>query len=107
MVSATRASASVHHVREVDGALEREWFYNLLSFSSLNLTILALQPLSASTPAPSQSAPGTSPSSNDNANQNAATAKRPYGGLVPSQPKGPRVHQDPASYNQHLAQHQA
>ena len=33
--------------------------------------------------------------------------KRPYGGLVPSQPKGQRAYQDAASYNQHLAQHQA
>lgn len=33
--------------------------------------------------------------------------KRPYGGLVPSQPKGTRAFQDAASYNQHLAQHQA
>ncbi|KAH7888491.1 kinase-like domain-containing protein [Phlebopus sp. FC_14] len=33
--------------------------------------------------------------------------KRPYGGLVPSQPKGTRAYQDAASYNQHLAQHQA
>lgn len=33
--------------------------------------------------------------------------KRPYGGLVPSQPKGTRAYTDAASYNQHLAQHQA
>ncbi|TFK73908.1 kinase-like protein [Pluteus cervinus] len=33
--------------------------------------------------------------------------KRPYGGLVPSQPKGTRAFQDAASYNHHLAQHQA
>ncbi|KAH8119096.1 kinase-like domain-containing protein [Phellopilus nigrolimitatus] len=33
--------------------------------------------------------------------------KRPYGGLVPQQPKGQRAYQDAASYNQHLAQHQA
>lgn len=33
--------------------------------------------------------------------------KRPYGGLVPSQPKGQRAYQDAAAYNQHLAQHQA
>ncbi|KAF9793293.1 kinase-like domain-containing protein [Thelephora terrestris] len=33
--------------------------------------------------------------------------KRPYGGLVPSQPKGTRAFQDAASYNQHLAQQQA
>lgn len=32
--------------------------------------------------------------------------KRPYGGLVPSQPKGTRAYQDAAAYNQHLAQHQ-
>ncbi|KAL0956418.1 hypothetical protein HGRIS_002566 [Hohenbuehelia grisea] len=33
--------------------------------------------------------------------------KRPYGGLVPQQPKGTRAYQDAATYNQHLAQHQA
>ncbi|KIY43321.1 kinase-like protein, partial [Fistulina hepatica ATCC 64428] len=33
--------------------------------------------------------------------------KRPYGGLVPSQPKGQRAYQDAATYNHHLAQHQA
>ncbi|KAJ7859717.1 kinase-like domain-containing protein [Mycena leptocephala] len=36
-----------------------------------------------------------------------ADPKRPYGGLVPSQPKGTRAYQDAASYNHHLAQHQA
>ncbi|PPR05831.1 hypothetical protein CVT26_010111 [Gymnopilus dilepis] len=33
--------------------------------------------------------------------------KRPYGGLVPSQPKGQRAYTDAATYNHHLAQHQA
>ncbi|KAF7321697.1 Protein kinase [Mycena kentingensis (nom. inval.)] len=33
--------------------------------------------------------------------------KRPYGGLVPSQPKGTRAYTDAASYNHHLGQHQA
>ncbi|KAJ7496093.1 kinase-like domain-containing protein [Mycena galericulata] len=37
----------------------------------------------------------------------AADPKRPYGGLVPSQPKGTRAYQDAATYNHHLAQHQA
>ncbi|KAG1715757.1 hypothetical protein ID866_1425 [Astraeus odoratus] len=37
----------------------------------------------------------------------SADPKRPYGGLVPSQPKGTRAFQDAASYNQQLAQHQA
>lgn len=37
----------------------------------------------------------------------ATDPKRPFGGLVPSQPKGTRAFQDAASYNQHLAQHQA
>ncbi|TDL25912.1 kinase-like protein [Rickenella mellea] len=37
----------------------------------------------------------------------ATDPKRPYGGLVPSQPKGQRAYQDAATYNQHLAQHQA
>ncbi|KAH9892524.1 kinase-like protein [Cubamyces lactineus] len=56
-------------------------------------------PMSAST-TPQQSA--STPSTSANAN-----SKRPYGGLVPSQPKGTRAYQDAASYNQHLAQHQA
>ncbi|KAF8635188.1 hypothetical protein AX17_003964 [Amanita inopinata Kibby_2008] len=38
---------------------------------------------------------------------NVPDPKRPYGGLVPSQPKGTRAYQDAASYNHHLAQHQA
>lgn len=33
--------------------------------------------------------------------------KRPYGGLVPSQPKGQRAYFDAATYNHQLAQHQA
>lgn len=33
--------------------------------------------------------------------------KRPYGGLVSSQPKGSRPYQDAASYNHQLAQHQS
>ncbi|KZV74456.1 kinase-like protein [Peniophora sp. CONT] len=33
--------------------------------------------------------------------------KRPYGGLVPSQPKGTRAYQDAAAYQQQLSQHQA
>src|ERR1700733_10377797 len=33
-------------------------------------------------------------------------SKRPYGGLVPSQPKGTRAYQDAATYNHQLAQHQ-
>jgi dual specificity protein kinase YAK1 len=36
-----------------------------------------------------------------------ADPRRPYGGLVPSQPKGTRAYQDAATYNHHLAQHQA
>ncbi|KAI0374098.1 kinase-like protein [Pilatotrama ljubarskyi] len=48
--------------------------------------------------------PAGASSSSQNANSNA---KQPYGGLVPSQPKGTRAYQDAASYNQHLAQHQA
>ena len=35
-----------------------------------------------------------------------ADPKRPFGGLVPSQPKGTRAYQDAATYNHHLAQHQ-
>lgn len=49
--------------------------------------------------APSTSASVSIPSTQD--------SKRPYGGLVPTQPKGTRAYQDAASYNQHLAQHQA
>jgi dual specificity protein kinase YAK1 len=33
--------------------------------------------------------------------------RRPYGGLVPSQPRGARAYQDAATYNHQLAQHQA
>lgn len=36
----------------------------------------------------------------------AVDPKRPYGGLLPSQPKGTRAYTDAASYNQQLAQHQ-
>ncbi|KAJ4483254.1 kinase-like domain-containing protein [Lentinula aciculospora] len=50
---------------------------------------------------------GSSPSSNPNSSPaNSSDPKRPYGGLVPSQPKGTRAYQDAATYNQHLAQHQ-
>ena len=35
-----------------------------------------------------------------------ADPKRPFGGLLPSQPKGTRAYQDAATYNHHLAQHQ-
>ncbi|KZT42450.1 kinase-like protein [Sistotremastrum suecicum HHB10207 ss-3] len=37
----------------------------------------------------------------------SADAKRPYGGLVQSQPKGSRAYQDAAAYNHQLNQHQA
>lgn len=51
---------------------------------------------------------GLSSTSQSSASSTAvADPKRPYGGLVPSQPKGTRAYQDAASYNQHLAQHQA
>ncbi|KAL0579162.1 dual specificity protein kinase yak1 [Marasmius crinis-equi] len=33
--------------------------------------------------------------------------KQPFGGLLPSQPKGTRAFQDAAAYDQHLRQHQA
>lgn len=46
-------------------------------------------------------------SSSSNPSPGNQDPKRPYGGLVPSQPKGTRAYQDAASYNQHLAQHQA
>ncbi|KAG6833539.1 hypothetical protein H0H87_005190 [Tephrocybe sp. NHM501043] len=41
------------------------------------------------------------------ASPSGSDPKRPYGGLVPSQPKGTRAYQDAATYNQHLNQHQA
>ncbi|KAA1474210.1 kinase-like protein [Dentipellis sp. KUC8613] len=53
-----------------------------------------------------QSQPGQSSSSGNSPNH-AADPKRPYGGLVASQPKGTRAYQDAATYNQQLAQHQA
>ncbi|KAJ3772923.1 hypothetical protein FB446DRAFT_734902 [Lentinula raphanica] len=50
---------------------------------------------------------GSNPSMNMNSSpSNSTDPKRPYGGLVPSQPKGTRAFQDAAAYNQHLAQHQ-
>ncbi|KZT52262.1 kinase-like protein [Calocera cornea HHB12733] len=36
----------------------------------------------------------------------SSASKRPYGGLIPSQPSGTRAYQDAATYNQHLNQHQ-
>jgi dual specificity protein kinase YAK1 len=45
--------------------------------------------------------------SSSTASTSVSDPKRPYGGLVPSQPKGTRAYQDAASYNHHLAQHQA
>jgi dual specificity protein kinase YAK1 len=45
--------------------------------------------------------------SNSSSQSAGPDPKRPYGGLVPSQPKGTRAYQDAASYNQHLAHHQA
>ncbi|KAF9440017.1 kinase-like protein, partial [Macrolepiota fuliginosa MF-IS2] len=39
--------------------------------------------------------------------QGVSDPKRPYGGLVPSQPKGQRAYYDAATYNHQLAQHQA
>ncbi|KAF7792344.1 hypothetical protein EIP86_003380 [Pleurotus ostreatoroseus] len=54
------------------------------------------QPSGNSQPAPAQIASPTTP----------VDPKRPYGGLVPSQPKGQRAFHDAAAYNQHLAQQQ-
>ncbi|EKM54418.1 uncharacterized protein PHACADRAFT_258251 [Phanerochaete carnosa HHB-10118-sp] len=55
------------------------------------------QPTGNGPPAP---APVTSPANNPD-------PKRPYGGLVPSQPKGTGAFRDAAAYGQHLAQQQA
>ncbi|KAI0031737.1 kinase-like domain-containing protein, partial [Vararia minispora EC-137] len=56
---------------------------------------------------PSQAAPVASASSSSTSpGMPTPDPKRPYGGLVPSQPKGTRAYQDAASYNQQLAQHQ-
>lgn len=70
--------------------------------SSMVLKRVIVQPTGA--PSPHGTPSGASSSSSSNAN---VDPKRPYGGLVPSQPKGTRAYQDAASYNQHLAQHQA
>ncbi|KAF9010538.1 kinase-like domain-containing protein [Cyathus striatus] len=52
--------------------------------------------------------PDGMPASHQSLSTGTATdPKRPYGGLVPSQPKGTRAYQDAATYNHHLAQHQA
>ncbi|GJE95495.1 dual specificity protein kinase yak1 [Phanerochaete sordida] len=56
------------------------------------------QPTGSGQPSP---APVTSPTSA------TPDPKRPYGGLVPSQPKGSGAFRDAAAYNQHLAQQQA
>ncbi|KAH9485119.1 Serine/threonine-protein kinase ppk15 [Psilocybe cubensis] len=50
---------------------------------------------------------GLSVTAHTSASTGSTDPKRPYGGLVPSQPKGTRAYTDAASYNQHLAQHQA
>ncbi|PIL36136.1 hypothetical protein GSI_01796 [Ganoderma sinense ZZ0214-1] len=55
----------------------------------------------------SQSSSPSGQSSSGGSGGSAVDPKRPYGGLVPSQPKGTRAYQDAAAYNQHLAQHQA
>jgi dual specificity protein kinase YAK1 len=54
------------------------------------------QPIGAS----SQQTPSPAPATTQE-------SRRPYGGLVPSQPRGTRAYQDAATYNHHLAQHQA
>ncbi|KAF9263311.1 kinase-like protein [Marasmius fiardii PR-910] len=41
------------------------------------------------------------------ASSSSPNPKQPFGGLLPSQPKGTRAYQDAASYDQHLRQHQA
>jgi dual specificity protein kinase YAK1 len=47
------------------------------------------------------------PPSSSTSTSTAADPKRPYGGLVPAQSKGARAYPDAATYNHHLAQHQA
>ncbi|KAI0082061.1 kinase-like protein [Panus rudis PR-1116 ss-1] len=56
---------------------------------------------------PAISQPAGASTSASSTTQPAADPKRPYGGLVPSQPKGTRAFHDAAAYNHHLAQHQA
>jgi dual specificity protein kinase YAK1 len=72
--------------------------YVILSFDLLTFLINnSFQPNGHTTAQISQVSPATG----------NADPKRPYGGLVPQQPKGTRAFQDAASYNQQLAQHQA
>ncbi|KAI0744060.1 kinase-like protein [Daedaleopsis nitida] len=58
-------------------------------------------------PTGASSSHATSSGASSSGSNAAVDPKRPYGGLVPSQPKGTRAYQDAAAYNQHLAQHQA
>ncbi|RPD59909.1 kinase-like protein [Lentinus tigrinus ALCF2SS1-6] len=59
------------------------------------------------TPTGAPSPHGTPSGASSSGSNASVDPKRPYGGLVPSQPKGTRAYQDAAAYNQHLAQHQA
>ena len=92
MDSSAGKIASVYHGREVYETFCGSKFF---SFSWFLLISELTQPDGVvNTHLPSLTSPGADP-------------KRPFGGLVPSQPKGTRAYQDAATYNHHLAQHQA
>ncbi|KLO05747.1 kinase-like protein [Schizopora paradoxa] len=100
--------------------LEKAELMNRAAFIDFCQGLLNLDPLYRWTPQQARlhpfitgekfTKPFVPPNSSHAAQPSVATTtdpKRPYGGLVPSQPKGQRAYQDAATYNQHLAQHQA
>ncbi|KAF8518772.1 kinase-like domain-containing protein [Gautieria morchelliformis] len=117
-LASSRHSSSVRHGQE----LERE-ANNRAAFIDFCQGLLNLNPLERWTPLQAKQHPfitgekfsrpfnpiaqqvPAAPSVTSSAS--ASDPKRPYGGLLPSQPKGGRAYQDAASYNQQLAQHQA
>ena len=95
MDTTTGETASIHYGREVHEGLVGKLIR--IDYSFVIPHLLRPQPHAQHpVPQPSPQHPIT-----------PTDPKRPYGGLVPSQPKGTRAFQDAASYNQHLAQHQA
>ena len=92
MDTSTSETTSFHHWRKVDETFPCKIF--LSDFLFLLFLLLHQPDGLANHQAPAPPSGGSDP-------------KRPYGGLVPSQPKGTRAYQDAATYNHQLAQHQA
>ena len=82
----------------------KPWTVSVLVRLAIVCVLKLWQPTGA---ASSQSSSPSGQSSSGGSGGSAVDPKRPYGGLVPSQPKGTRAYHDAAAYNQHLAQHQA